>query len=71
MCFGAIINSRIENLYYGCRDDEKGFQLKNNFDFIKKSHLNIIEGNILNFRCNKILSDFFVLKRKKNKKSLK
>ena len=26
MCFGAIINSRIKNLYFGVEDNENGFR---------------------------------------------
>ena len=71
MCFGAIVNARIKNLYYGCQDEARGFKSNINVDFMKDNHLSIIEGNILNFECKEILSKFFKEKRKKNKNSLK
>lgn len=70
MCFGAIINARIENIYYGCSDELKGFNLNLDSDIFKKNHLKNIKGNILNIECKKILSKFFKEKRKKNKNSL-
>ena len=70
MCFGAILNARIENIYYGCQDEASGFFLNANFDILKKKHLQIIRGNILNVECKEILSKFFKEKRKKNKNSL-
>ena len=71
MCFGAIVNARIKNLYYGCQDEARGFKSNVNVAFMKDNHLSIIEGNILNFECKEILSKFFKEKRKKNKNSLK
>tara|TARA_B100000029_G_C17474625_1_gene923215 strand:- start:25 stop:504 length:480 start_codon:yes stop_codon:yes gene_type:complete len=70
MCFGAILNARIENVYYGCQDEANGFFLNANSDILKKNHLQVIRGNILNIECKEILIKFFKEKRKKNKNSL-
>ena len=70
MCFGAILNSRIKNIYYGFPDDKHGFRSKlKKESFFLTNHLKHIEGNILEFDCKKIVEDFFISKRKKNKKT--
>ena len=62
MCIGAILNSRIENLYYGMSDKENGYITTNKF--INNSvHLKSIEGSILEFDSKKIIQDFFLNKR--------
>ena len=62
MCIGAILNSRIENLYYGMSDKENGYITTKKF--INNSvHLKSIEGNILEFDSKKIIQDFFLNKR--------
>ena len=62
MCIGAILNSRIENLYFGVSDKENGYITTNKF--INNSvHLKSIEGNILEFDSKKIIQDFFLNKR--------
>ena len=69
MCFGAIINSRIKNIYYGFSDTENGFRSKlKNEKLLSTNHLKHIEGSVLELDCKKIVEDFFVSKRKKNKK---
>ena len=59
MCLGAIIEARIKNVYFGAKSNSKQMYDKNK----AKKFVN------LNFSCNevcsKILSDFFVNKRKK------
>lgn len=65
MCAGAIINSRIKNLYIGTSDPKAG---------ACGSIMNIVEHEALNHKvnvyhlendeCSKILKDFFKLKRK-------
>ena len=62
MCIGAILNSRIENLYYGMPDKENGYITTKKF--INNSvHLKSIEGSILEFDSKKIIQDFFLNKR--------
>ena len=72
MCCGAIINSRIKNIYYGFADRDNGFKNCINQSLIfEKTHLKVIEGNILENECKWIVSNFFESKRKKNKKKVK
>ena len=62
MCIGAILNSRIENLYYGMSDKENGYITTKKF--INNSvHLKSIEGSILEYDSKKIIQDFFLNKR--------
>ena len=62
MCIGAILNSRIENLYYGMPDKENGYITTKKF--INNSvHLKSIEGSILEYDSKKIIQDFFLNKR--------
>lgn len=57
MCMGAIIGSRIKNLYFGCYDPRfKVVEKLDNFTF--NHHVNI-QGGILEDKCAKLLSDFF------------
>lgn len=67
MCYGAILNSRIENLYYGVEDPKLGFRVNivslNPLNF----HLKNIQSGVLDERCKSILKDFFINKRKNNK----
>ena len=70
MCYGAIINSRIKNIYYGFSDSENGFRSKISKEKILScNHVENIESNILEYDCKKIIQDFFANKRKINKKS--
>ena len=70
MCFGAIINSRIKNLFFGFQDEKNGFRknISNKKLFIGK-HLSHIESGILEIECRTIIKDFFIEKRKKNHKN--
>tara|TARA_B100001996_G_scaffold360524_1_gene326582 strand:- start:83 stop:550 length:468 start_codon:yes stop_codon:yes gene_type:complete len=67
MCYGAILNSRIENLYYGVEDSKLGFRV----NIVSISSLNIhlknIQSGVLEQKCKSILKDFFINKRKNNK----
>ncbi len=60
MCAGAIINSRIRNVYYGASDPKAGCfgSIMNMNDFPFNHHPNIT-GGILEGECSKILKDFF------------
>lgn len=67
MCFGAIVNSRIKNLYYGVKDDKFGFEVNiANLNSLN-IHLENIQSGILGDRSESILKDFFINKRKNNK----
>ena len=67
MCYGAILNSRIKNLYYGVEDPKLGFRV----NIVSLNSLNIhlknIQSGVLDEKCKSILKDFFINKRKNNK----
>ncbi len=65
MCAGALLQARISQLVYGCRNFESGacgtvFSVLNNEK--ANSHINVI-GGILEDQCAKLLSSFFKMKR--------
>lgn len=57
MCMGAIINSRIENLYFGCFDTR--FNVVNNLSCFNFNHNVNIVGGIMEKECALLLSQFF------------
>ena len=61
MCAGAIINSRIKNLYIGALDEKTGAagSVLNLFEDYTFNHKVIVEKGILKQDCEKILKDFF------------
>lgn len=61
MCSGAIINSRIENVYFGSYDYKSGSlgSVTNLCDVKEYNHHPNIYGGILADECSKMLSDFF------------
>ena len=65
MCFGAILNSRINHLYYGLQDLENGFSVKIKNDRLFNNHLKNIKHGILKNDCKYLIQDFFINKRKK------
>ncbi|MBR3250120.1 MAG: nucleoside deaminase [Erysipelotrichaceae bacterium] len=70
MCTGAIVNSRIDRIYFGCKDP-KGGALVSNVKFKRIKNLNHypeIKGKIDEEECSKILKDFFKNKRIKKTK---
>ncbi len=66
MCAGAIINSRIKNVYFGAKDEKNGAVVSaaQLFD-MNFTHKPIYEGGILGDECSEILSSFFKDLRKK------
>lgn len=65
MCTGAIINSRIDRIVFGCRDP-KGGALVSNVELKKISGLNHypdIEEGVMEKECSEILKEFFRNKR--------
>ena len=67
MCYGAILNSRIENLYYGVEDSKLGFRVNIVSINSLNIHLKNIQSGVLEQKCKSILKDFFINKRKNNK----
>lgn len=66
MCFGAILNARLKNCYFGAYD-KSGGSISSNSELLNKSILNHklnVEGGILKEECADILSTFFEEKRK-------
>lgn len=69
MCMGAIINSRIKNIYYGVSDPKSG-ACGSVIDLTKYkfNHIPKYEKDILKDECRDILQQFFRNLRAKNKK---
>ena len=66
MCTGAIINSRIDKIYYACKDP-KGGALNSNIKINKVKNLNHypeIHQGLMEDECSKLLKKFFKNKRK-------
>lgn len=66
MCAGAIINSRIKNVYFGASDEKNGAVVSaaRLFD-MNFTHKPLYEGGIMGEECAEILSAFFKDLRKK------
>lgn len=60
MCCGAIINSRIERVIFGAKDNKSGSceSVVKLFD-LPYNHKPIVCNGILQSQCSEILSDFF------------
>lgn len=60
MCAGAIINSRIKNVYFGASDPKNGAVISKTqlFD-VDFTHKPYFEGGILESECSEILTSFF------------
>jgi tRNA(adenine34) deaminase len=66
MCAGAIINSRIERVFYGARDHRFGaFGSALDVNEAGLNHRPEVTGGVLGERCAEILSSYFKNKRKK------
>ena len=67
MCSGAIIQSRIKNLYFGAYDPKTGAasSVLNLFDYTFNHKVNVV-GGILEEECSRIIKDFFKELRQKN-----
>ena len=65
MCTGALINSRIDKIIFGCRDPKGGALVSNiNIYNVKNiNHYPQIEEGLLKEECSQILKDFFRNKR--------
>lgn len=69
MCTGALINSRIDNIYFGAYDTKGGCcgSLYNLCEDTRFNHRPNVEGGIMAETCGKMLTDFFRNKRKRKK----
>ena len=65
MCAGAVINSRIKNVYFGAKDEKNGAVVSaaQLFD-MNFTHKPLYEGGIMGEECAEILSSFFKKLRK-------
>ena len=60
MCAGAIINARIENVYFGAYDKKAGsFGSVVNLNDLGYNHKPKVEGAVMEKECAEMLSDFF------------
>ena len=68
MCAGAIINSRIKRIVYGCCDMKAG-SVKSVIDLFELpyNHKPVYEGEIMAEECSQMLSSFFRQLREKKK----
>ena len=65
MCYGAIVHSRISNIFFGASDQKSGVcgsceDLSEKKYFNHKPH---ITGHVMANECSKILKDFFKARR--------
>lgn len=67
MCAGAIIQSRIEQVYFGAYDYKNGCAGSSTNLFARGmfNHNTAVEGGLLERECAELLSNFFKLLRKK------
>ncbi|MEG1613600.1 MAG: nucleoside deaminase [Clostridia bacterium] len=65
MCAGALINSRIDNIFFGAYDKKAGCcgTLYNLPQDVRFNHRVGVVGGILEGECVKLLSDYFKTKR--------
>jgi len=65
MCAGAIMNSRLSNVYFGAADSKTGVagSVMNAFENTQLNHHCAIEGGILAQECATVLKDFFKIMR--------
>ena len=66
MCAGAIIQSRIKNIFYGAKDF-KGGAFGSSINILESKNINHypnVEGGILEQECGEIISNYFRNKRK-------
>ena len=67
MCMGAIIQSRIRNIYYGA-EDFKGGAVSSSINVLEAKNINHhpnVEGGILKDECSLIITNYFKQKRRK------
>jgi tRNA(adenine34) deaminase len=70
MCAGAIVNSRIKRVVFGCYDKKAGaFGSVMDMNAFPLNHKCEVLGGVLEEECAALLSDFFKDLRKKKKKS--
>jgi len=65
MCAGALVLSRVKNLYFGAKDPKAGAcsSVVNIVNHKKLNHRINVKGGILEKECSSLLKDFFKKKR--------
>lgn len=73
MCCGAILLSRIDEVYFGAYDQKAGTAgtLMNLLDDDRFNHWSYVEGGILHDDCQQLLKDFFKKLRQQKKMAKK
>ena len=72
MCAGAVLNARIEHVYFGAYDPKAGaFGSLCDLNAVGYPHKPIVTGGVLEDECAQVLKDFFtqLRHRKKNEKT--
>lgn len=64
MCTGAILNARIENVYFGASITNGSISCKELCDRAELNHKTNFEGGYFAEECSKMVSDYFKQKRK-------
>jgi len=69
MCSGAIVNARIDKLYYGALDERYGgtdtlYRIPTD---VRLNHRTEVEGGVMRFECREVLKEFFAGLRQKSK----
>lgn len=69
MCAGAIINSRLDSVYFGAFDPKAGAagSVTDVFALQKLNHHPHVQGNVCGAEAGRLLTDFFKAIRKKKK----
>lgn len=65
MCMGAILNARIDNLYFGASISNGSISAEEICEKANLNHKTIVSGGYRSEECSKLLSDYFKEKRKK------
>jgi tRNA(adenine34) deaminase len=66
MCAGALVQSRVDRVVYGCRDP-KGGAVESLYEVLSDARLNhrpSVTGGVLATECSQLLTDFFKGRRK-------
>ena len=64
MCTGAILNARVENVYYGASITNGSISCKELCERAELNHKTHFEGGFFAEECSKMVSDYFKQKRK-------
>lgn len=67
MCTGAILNSRIENVYFGASITNGSISCTELCDRAELNHKTNFEGGFFKEECSKMVSEYFKQKRKVSK----